>query len=322
MCWICDTKTPATPSAHSAWAPRRAFLLAAASAAATPALAQVDVGNASGMRKLVPAEALEQASVQEYAQVLAKARAERKLVPANDPRTHRLHEVARRLIAHTTPWNERARNWQWQVNLISSDEINAWCMPGGKIAFYTGLLDKLKLTEDEIASVMGHEMAHALREHARERMAKTTATGVGLSVLSAALGLGDLGAIGADLGTQLLALKYSRDDEREADLVGLELAARAAYNPYASVSLWEKMSRADGGGGIAFLSTHPAGDDRIRMLKDNIPRVHGLYVEAANQRRNTQLRTPARGRNAPAPAHPPAAEPPGRFNTPIGQPLG
>ncbi len=177
-------------------------------------------------------------------------------------------------------WNPRARDWRWEVNLIGSQQINAFCMPGGKIAFYTGILDQLRLTDDEIAMVMGHEMAHALREHARARIAKTQATGIGLSLGAQLLGLGDLGNMAANLGTQLLTLKFSRSDETEADLVGLELAARAGYDPQAAVSLWRKMGEATGQGGIAFLSTHPSGPERIRELQSNVPRVEGLYEQA------------------------------------------
>lgn len=154
-------------------------------------------------------------------------------------------------------------------------------MPGGKIAFYTGILDQLKLTDDEAAMIMGHEMAHALREHARERLAKSQATGIGLRLGAQLLGLGDLGGVAADVGTQLLTLKFSREDETEADLVGLEMAARGAYAPQASVSLWQKMAAASGGeGGPSFLSTHPSGPDRIRKLQDNVPRVLPLYEQA------------------------------------------
>ena len=153
-------------------------------------------------------------------------------------------------------------------------------MPGGKIAFYTGILDKLKLDHDEAAMIMGHEMAHALREHARERLAKTQATGMGLSVLSSLFGLGQLGDVAASLGTQLLALRFSREDESEADLVGLELAARAAYKPQASVSLWQKMAALNGSGGPSFLSTHPSGPNRIQELQANVHKVQGLYEAA------------------------------------------
>ena len=188
--------------------------------------------------------------------------------------------MAQRLIPQSRPWNARASAWQWEVNLIQSDQINAFCMPGGKIAFYTGILDKLSLNDDEAAMIMGHEMAHALREHARERLAKTQATGLGLSVLSSLLGLGNLGDAAASLGTQLLSLRFSRDDETEADLVGLELAARSAYAPSASVSLWKKMAEANGKNGLSFLSTHPSGPARIRQLEANVPKVMGLYEAA------------------------------------------
>ena len=282
MCWICDAKS-LTVSSRSPWAARRGFLRAAAgvaAGAAGTAWAQVDVGKSSSLRKLVPAETLENAATQQYAEVLAQARAQRALAPDNHPQLQRLRSIAQRLIPHTASWNERAKGWRWEVNLIGSKQINAWCMPGGKIAFYTRILDTLKLSDDESAMIMGHEMAHALREHARARVAKSQATGLGLSVAARLLGLGQVGDVAADLGTQLLSLKFSRDDETEADLVGLEIAARGGYDPDASVSLWKKMMGTGGGGGPAFLSTHPAGPDRIRELEANVPRVRGLYEQS------------------------------------------
>jgi Zn-dependent protease with chaperone function len=254
--------------------------LAAGAGAAGSALAQVDVGSASGLRKLVPAETLENSARQQYAQVLNEARAKGALAPDGHPQLQRLHTIAQKLIPHTTPWNKRAREWKWQVNLIGNKQINAWCMPGGKIAFYTGILDQLRLNDDEVAMIMGHEMAHALREHARERLAKTQATGLGLSIASQLLGLGSLGDAAANLGTQLLTLKYSRDDETESDLVGLEIAARGGYRPEASVSLWQKMQAASGNGGPSFLSTHPSGNNRIEELQANLPKVQHLYEQA------------------------------------------
>lgn len=289
MCFICDLRTapsaipsapPASPRAQPVWSARRAFVLAGAAAAVLPAAAQVDVGQASSLRKLVPAGELEGAAQQQYAQMMGEARGEQALLPASHPQVQRLRRMAQRIIPHTPAWNARATQWQWEVNLIQSPQINAFCMPGGKIAFYTGILDKLKLSDDEAAMIMGHEMAHALREHARERMAKSSATSFGLRLGAQLLGLGDLGNVAADLGTQLLSLKFSREDESEADLVGLELAARSAYQPQASVSLWEKMSAASGGAGFDFLSTHPSGPNRIRELQTNVPKVQGLYEAA------------------------------------------
>ncbi|TSE19463.1 Beta-barrel assembly-enhancing protease [Tepidimonas alkaliphilus] len=266
------------------WASRRGFLRASGAAAAawtlSPAAAQVEVGPPSSLRRLVPAAQLEAAAAQQYAQVLAQARAQGALAPDDHPQLRRLRAIAQRLVPHTLPWNERARQWRWEVNLIGSKQINAFCMPGGKIAFFTGILDELRLSDDEAAMVMGHEMAHALREHARSRIAKTQATGLGLSLGAQLLGLGDLGRLAADLGTQLLTLKFSREDETEADLVGLELAARAAYDPRASVSLWQKMMRVAGSRGLEFLSTHPSGPSRIRELEANIPKVEGLFEQA------------------------------------------
>ncbi len=279
MCQHCYAKS-------SAWMPRRGFLLAAGAAAVAPAFGQVDVGGSSRVRGLVPAAEIEAASTQQYNQMLEKARSQNALAPDNHPQLQRLRAISARLIAHTAKWNERAKQWRWEVNLIGSKQINAFCMPGGKIALFTGILDQLQLTEDETAMVVGHEMAHALREHARERIAKSQGTGTLLSIGAQLLGLGGLGDVAANVGTQLLSLKFGRDDEIEADLVGLELAARAGFNPEASVKLWEKMGQAKGGagGGPGFLSTHPTGPDRINRLRENIPKVRGLYQQAVARR--------------------------------------
>ncbi len=283
MCLLCDLKPPAALESFqpTRWSSRRAFLLAAASAAASaPAFGQVDVGKASSLRKLVPADQIEQAGAQQFVTTVKEAQQKRALVARDHPQAQRLNRIARRIIPFTAAWNPRASDWRWEVALINSDQINAFCLPGGKIAFYTGILGQLNLSDDEAAMVMGHEMAHALREHARERLAKSTATSLGLRLGSELLGLGNLGAAAADMGTQLLTLRFSREDESEADLVGLELAARAGYRPDASVSLWQKMGKANGAGGLAFLSTHPSGPQRIETLRSNVPKVQGLYEAA------------------------------------------
>ena len=276
MCIRCELRggaaasSPLSPS--SAWQPRRAFLLAAAGAAlAGPAFAQVEVGKASVARNLVPAERIEAAGVQQYGQLLQQARAKGALAGDGNAQLQRLRAIANRLIPFATPWNSRAREWTWEVNLIGSKQINA----------FTGILDQLKLGDDEVAMVMGHEMAHALREHARARLAKSAGTGAALSIGAQLLGLGQMGDLAARAGTQLLTLKFSRSDETEADLVGLELAARAGYDPKASVSLWKKMAAASKSqGGLSFLSTHPSGSDRIQKLEANLPKVENLYREA------------------------------------------
>jgi Zn-dependent protease with chaperone function len=281
MCLLCDFKTR-TPlnTARGPWQARRGFVLAGLAGAALPAAAQVDVGKASSLRKLVPADQIERAGSQQFVQTVQEAQQQRALLPKDHPQVQRLHRIARRTIPFTTAWNPRAKDWKWEVALINSDQINAFCLPGGKIAFYTGILQKLNLSDDETAMIMGHEMAHALREHARERLAKSSATNLGLRLGAELLGLGNLGSVAADMGAQLLTLRFSREDETEADLVGLELAARAGYHPNASVSLWQKMGQANKGGGPAFLSTHPSGPRRIEELQANVPKVLGLYEKA------------------------------------------
>lgn len=276
-------------AASSLWQARRAFLQlggAAATAAAMPAWAQVSVGGASKLRHLVPAEELEQAASQQYTELIQQAHAKGALLGNNHAQTQRLQRIAKTLIPHSYTWNERARQWNWAVALIRSDDINAFCMPGGKIAFFTGIIDRLQLSDDEIAMVMGHEMAHALREHSREQLAKNSATSLGISLGAQLLGLGDIGSYAARLGGQLLSLRFSRSDESDADLVGLEIAARAGYNPQASVQLWQKMGNITGSNsnGLSFLSTHPSGPERIRELERNVPRVQTLY-EAARRGR-------------------------------------
>jgi predicted Zn-dependent protease len=240
----------------------------------------VDVGKRSSFAKLVPAEQVEQAAAQQFVQMQGQARQKGALAPDDHPQLKRLRYIAKRLIPFTPPWNPRAKQWRWEVILIGSQQVNAFCMPGGKIAFFWGILARLQLNDDEVAMIMGHEMAHALREHARERMGKSFATRGALELGSALLGLGNTGRLVAGMGEQLLTLVFSRDDESEADLVGMELAARAGYDPAAGVTLWRKMTAVSKGAPPEFLSTHPAGTTRIKDIEANLPKVEGLYARA------------------------------------------
>lgn len=294
-CALCQAMAAVAAAAPGRLAPaqpgRRLFTgaLAAAGLAATlPAVAQregVDVGGTSGFTKLVSAEQIEQAAAQQYRQMLREARAQGALAGPEHPQLARLRFIAERMIPHAHPWNARSRQWPWEVHLIGSKQINAFCMPGGKIAFYTGILQQLKLTDDEVAMIMGHEMAHALREHARERMGKTAATRLGAGLISSLLGLGHAGDLLLNMGAQLLTLKFSRENETEADLVGLDLGARTGYDPRAGVSLWNKMMQASKGAPPQFLSTHPAGEARIREIESVLPRVLPLYERAPRPQR-------------------------------------
>ncbi len=259
-----------------------------ASASLSHAREGVEVGANSAFSKLVPAGEIEQSAAQQYAQMLAQAQEQRALAGSEHPQVQRLRAIARRIIPYANEWNPRAKDWRWEVNLIGSKQINAFCMPGGKIAFYTGILDTLKLTDDEVAMVMGHEIAHALREHARERMGKTAATGLGANLLSQVLGLGQVGQTVTQYGAQLLSLKFSREDESEADLVGLELAARAGYDPRAGITLWRKMSAANKNAPPQWLSTHPAGDTRIADMEAAMAQVVPLYDKAKKPAKPSQ----------------------------------
>ena len=270
---------------------KRAFLHTCAGCAAglfaVDALARegVEVGGTSKFAKLVPAEQMEGTALTQYGQMLKQANDKDALAGDDHPQVIRLRAIAKRLIPFSYEWNPRARDWKWEVNLLGSTQINAFCMPGGKIAFYSGILTKLELTDDEVAMVMGHEIAHALREHARERAGKSMATN-GLSRLGGALISGYFGIDSritdavAQQGAQLLTLKFSREDESEADLVGMELAARAGFNPRAGVSLWQKMSAANKGAPPQWLSTHPSGSARIKDIEANLPKVEPLYERA------------------------------------------
>ena len=265
-----------------------AAAVVASLAVAAPALAQrapaepgVKIGNASFVRKLVPAEQVEQMGTQQYGELLKKANAQSALLLENHPTVRRVRRIAEDLLPHANKFNERAKDWQWEVNVINSSMINAFCMPGGKIAFFTGIIDKLKLSDDEIAMVMGHEIAHALREHARERLAKTQLTNLGVTAV--AILFGNAAGQIAQVGGGLYGLKFSRGDETEADLVGMELAARAGYDPRSGVALWEKMSAAAKGAPPQWLSTHPSNQTRIQTIEAHLKEVMPLY-EAAPKR--------------------------------------
>jgi predicted Zn-dependent protease len=198
-----------------------------------------------------------------------------------------VRKISYRLIDEVRYFRPDASDWKWEVNLQTSDEINAYCMPGGKIMVFTGLIDKAAKTNDEIAAVVGHEIAHALREHGRERM--STALVQQLGILGFAIYISDssdnrelknLAVQGVALGTTLFfALPNSREQEREADKIGLELAARAGYNPLAAVSLWRKMDELSDMQPPEFLSTHPSNQSRIDDLQIQAKKIMYLYEE-------------------------------------------
>jgi predicted Zn-dependent protease len=197
----------------------------------------------------------------------------------------RVRAIGARIRPQTAVFRPDAPDWEWELNVLHSDELNAFCMPGGKIMFYSGLIEQLDLSDAEIAIVMGHEVAHALREHSREQMSQAmaaqTVIGVGATLFGLGQGSADLAATGYQA---LVATRFSRTDESEADQIGLELTARAGYDPRAGVTLWQKMASAnEGGRPPELLSTHPSEANRVQQIEALLPTVMPLYTAAGGQ---------------------------------------
>lgn len=221
------------------------------------------------------------ASAQAYAKTVGAAQIQRKL-DTNAARTNRVKAITQRLIAQATAVVPSSAQWAWQVHVIDDASVNAWCMPGGKMAVYTGLITKLNITDDELAQVMGHEISHALLQHGRERMSRAVATNVGLQVGSIATGVNLSGL--ESVAMVALELPNSRTAETEADVLGMEIAARAGFNPDAAVSLWQKMAQVGGNAkSPEWLSTHPSDQTRIANLRALVPKMMPLY-QAAQRR--------------------------------------
>ena len=239
------------------------------------------VGIDRKQRMLVSDEEVAAGAQQAYAQELQKASETGKL--NTDPAlTARVRHISERLIPVTAVFRKDAPGWKWEINTLKTDDMNAYAMPGGKIMVYSGLVEKLKLTDAELAAVLGHEISHALREHTRERVSRAYAQQLALAGVAVVTGVG-AGAL--DLANEVASvtfqLPHSREQEAEADVMGLELMARAGYNPHAAVSVWQKMlSAQQGGGQPEFLSTHPSSSNRIAELQAHMPKVIPLYEAA------------------------------------------
>ncbi|MGQ0751148.1 MAG: M48 family metallopeptidase [Betaproteobacteria bacterium] len=265
---------------------RGGLVLAIVAAAALPACETVQTTQAGAVgvdRKqamLLSSDQVNNAAVSAYRQTMQSA-SQKGALNRNPAQVQRVRAITQRLIPATGAFRQDAPGWKWEVNVISSPEVNAWAMPGGKIAVYTGIMEKLKLTDDELAAIIGHEIAHALREHGRERASQQMAQGLAVGVIGAAVGLGGLGQDLAGLVADVtFGLPYSREFEREADRIGVELAARGGFDPRAAITLWQKMAQAGGGGTPEFLSTHPSDQSRIQDLQMYAQRVMPLYQQA------------------------------------------
>ena len=239
---------------------------------------------------LIPSAQLLEESIKSYEAVKADA-IKKGTLDKNAAQVARVQGIAKKMIPFATTFRKDSAGWPWEVHVITSQEINAYCMPGGKIMFYSNIIDKLQLTDAEIAAIMGHEMAHALREHGRERMSQQTVAqiatqgGIALAVASGLLPekYAQLAAMGAGAGAVLLwMMPNGRGQESEADDMGLEIMARAGYNPEEAVSLWKKMGANSGGAKQPqWMSTHPSDETRIKNIQALLPKVMPLYKKAS-----------------------------------------
>jgi predicted Zn-dependent protease len=255
-------------------------VIISATAVFTGCASTTNLGTMGAERKqflLMPAAEYQAQSIQAYNEIISTAKSSNNLV-----KNAQVDRVANRLIPLAKVYRADSANWAWEVRTIKSKELNAFAIQGGKIAVYTGIIETLKLTDDELAAIIGHEMAHALREHGRERASMQMVTNFGLKYGSAMAGLGGneqaIAALAAQYG---LTLPNSRKHEREADIIGLEIMARAGYNPNAAAKVWEKMAKATNNTGksMQFLSTHPAPVSRIEELNALVPKVMPLYQQ-------------------------------------------
>lgn len=242
-----------------------------------------NVGVERSQMMMVSSREMESAASQSYQKIIQQA-GQKNALNRDKEQVERVRAVARRLIPATGAFRPDAPNWRWEVNVLSSNDLNAWCMAGGKIAFYSGIIEKLDLSDDEIAAIMGHEIAHALREHARERASQAMVTNIGVAVLGAALGVGQAGTdlIGS-VAKVSFELPNSREHETEADRIGVELAARGGYDPRAAVVLWQKMAKANSNQPPQWLSTHPPNQSRQQDLAEYAARVMPLYEQATQR---------------------------------------
>lgn len=236
---------------------------------------------------LVSPEMAIAASKNAYAQTLVPLKQQGKLDA--DPRaSKRVRYIAGRIIAQTRHFFPQTADWQWDIRVIDQPEtINAWCMAGGKMAVYSGLLNKIHPTDDELAQVIGHEIAHAVANHTAEKMSIVLASQLGITTVAAVSGesKGGRAALAASaLAAQLaVQLPNSRQAESEADRIGIELAAKAGYDPYAAISLWQKMAQTGNSPGIEFLSTHPTPANRMAQLRRLAPEMMPYYLNKAER---------------------------------------
>jgi len=239
------------------------------------------VGVDRQQRMMVSEQDVNAAAQKQYAAMMAEAQ-KKNALDRDAAQVQRVKAITSRLVPQTAVFRPDAQKWAWEVHVLTLNDVNAWCMPGGKMAVYSGLIEKLQATDDELAAVMGHEISHALREHSRESISRQMATQTAVGIAGALFGVGELGqGLGNMVADVTLNLPNSRTNEVEADRIGVELAARAGYNPEAAITLWQKMAKLNSGGQPPkWLSTHPANEDRIKDLQVYAAKVMPLYQAA------------------------------------------
>ncbi|MDN7431098.1 peptidase M48 [Burkholderia sp. AU16741] len=273
---------PVPPSAAEGAQPTGAAVPAKAY---TPTPQQVRYGNAIAFRTLIPSPLLEQLTANEYAQIVQTAADSNRLLSANQPRVKRLRAIVAKLAPYSVKWNDRVKSWAWDVNAIRSRDIRLTCLPGGKVLVYGGMLDRVRLNDDEFGVLLAHGIAHALREHARSNFSTASQTSLRAAALPPLFGVGDPLPQALNLGERLQSLHYDPTDETEADVIGGDIAARAGFDPRAAITLWDKLAaatRANKASG--FIYTHPYSTARRQDLLNRLPDLMPLYAKATGKR--------------------------------------
>ena len=275
---------PQSPSATTGQPPHTANQATAPSVPPpySPPPQQLHFGSYAVFRNLIPSPALEAQAADEFEQIVYGAQHADRLYPASDARVIRVRSIVDKLIPYSLKWNERAKNWKWTIAVIRSPDIRMYCLPGGKIVIYSGILDRVRLNDNELAMLLGHEIAHALREHARERLGEQQAAQLDSSgTIPQLFGLADLGATVLGIGSQLLEMKYTPTDETEADVIGSDIASRAGYDPRAAITLWDKLAAATHSNrNQDYIYGHPYTAARRQDIVKRLPDMLQLYAKA------------------------------------------
>jgi predicted Zn-dependent protease len=229
---------------------------------------------------LVSEDSAINASKQAYVEMLKPYEQQGK-IDNNQALKDRVYRITGRLVAQAIKMRPETKNWEWSIKIIDDPKtVNAWAMAGGKMALYSGLVTQLNATDDELAQVLGHEIAHALAKHSAEKMSVAMASTIGVAAVGVAADRKGLALTGAALAAALAVQKpNSRAAESEADRIGIELAAKAGYDPRAAISLWQKMAKVGGKGPPEFLSTHPSPENREKKLAEFVPQMMPYYEQ-------------------------------------------